>query len=139
MTRILKTSGFLGLAVMMSVGLHQVALLAGGSGPPPWMVGMHAHLGVLSILAIVTGFAADAFALTGTLRRAVTGLYVTGQWLLPGSILVGEGMGVLAVMPTMFLWGACLIVSMLIMAWQAWTSPAVESGRGPAATVPADD
>ena len=137
MSRILKTSGFFGLAVMMSVGLYQVSLMPAG-GPPGWMVGMHAHLGVLSILAIVTGFAVDAFDIVGNLRTAVAGLYVVGQWMLPGSIFIGEGLGMLIVMPTMFLWGACLIVAMLIMAWRAATVD-VPSRSAPGARVPADD
>ncbi len=138
MSRTLKTSGFAGLAVMMSVGLYQVSLLSSGGGAPGWMVGMHAHLGVLSILAVVTGFAVDALAVAGRTRTAVTGLYVVGQWMLPGSILLGEGMGLLIVMPTMFLWGGCLIVAMLIMAWQAATVEDAAS-RAPGAAAPADD
>lgn len=137
MTRILKTSGFLGLAVMMSVGLHQVALLAGGGGPPGWMIGAHAHLGVLSILAIVTGFAVESLALTGRLRTAVTGLFLVGQWLLPATIWLGEGMGFRALMPTMFLWGASLVVAMLTMAWATATRSAPSPG-GPSGTL-ADD
>lgn len=58
MTKALKASGFLGLATMMVVGLYQFTLLAGGNGVPGRMIGGHAHLGVISILAIVMGFAA---------------------------------------------------------------------------------
>lgn len=53
MTKPLKASGFLGLATMMTIGLYQFILLSGGHGVPGWMVGAHAHLGVISILAIV--------------------------------------------------------------------------------------
>lgn len=139
MTRILKTSGFLGLAVMMTVGLYQNYLLASGQGVPPgWMVGGHAHLGVLSILAVVVGFAVPALGVTGRLRQAVTGLFVAGQWGLPGTIWIGEGGGVMALMPTSFLWGLCLIVAMLLLAWQAATSE--ETGTGGTMTAaPADD
>ena len=138
MSRILKTSGFFGLAVMMSVGLYQVSLLASGGAPPGWMVGMHAHLGVLSILAIVTGFAVDAFAVVGRTRTLVTSFYVVGQWMLPGSIFLGEGLGLLIFMPTMFLWGSFLIVAMLLMAWQSYNAGEV-GGRAPDAVAPADD
>lgn len=136
MSRALKTSGFFGLAVMMSVGLYQVSLLAGGGAPPGWMVGMHAHLGVLSILAIVTGFAVDSLAVSGRARTLVTGFYVVGQWMLPGSIFLGEGLGLLVVMPTMFLWGAMLIIAMLTMAWQSFSADATGRTRG---AMPADD
>ena len=123
---------------MMSVGLHQVSLLAGGNEVPGWMIGMHAHLGMLSIIAIVTGFAADAFAIAGILRHAVTGLYLLDQWPLPGPILAGEGMGLLVVMPTMFPWGLCLIVAILSMAWQAATATHGDTGHN-RMTTPADD
>lgn len=138
MTRILKTSGFLGLVTMMSVGMYQHSLVAGGGAAPSWMVGGHAHLGVLSILAIVMGFAVDSFALTGTLRSAVTGLFVLGQWALPLSVWVGVGFGVTILLPAIFLWGLCLIVAMLIMAWQAATTDRSESGPTSGVT-PADD
>lgn len=138
MARVLETSGFLGLTAMMLVGMHQHALVAGGGGAPGWMVGGHAHLGVLSILAIVMGFAVDAYALTGTLRSAVTGLFVVGQWLLPVSVWVGVGFGVTVLLPAVFLWGLCLIVSMLVMAWQAATTDLGDGGPTRGVT-PADD
>lgn len=124
---------------MMAVGLHQHAMTAGGNTPPAWMVGGHAHLGVLSILAIVMGFAVPALDVTGTLRTAVTGLYVVGQWMLPISVWAGVGFGVTILLPAAFLWGLFLIVAMLIMAYHAATNAAVGSDRGPSATVPADD
>ncbi|MFB6154707.1 MAG: hypothetical protein ABEJ22_02355, partial [Haloferacaceae archaeon] len=135
---ILKTSGFLGLATMMTVGLYQFILVESTGSAPDWMIGGHAHLGVLSILAIVMGFAVDALGLVGRLRTAVTGLYVAGQWLLPLTIWIGIGGGLLILMPTAFLWGLCLIAAMLIMAWQAWASEP-SSGSGGPSTVPADD
>lgn len=138
MTRMLKTSGFLGLAVMMCIGVYQFTLLSGGSGVPGWMVGGHAHLGVLSILAIVTGFTVDAFELASRLRAAVSGLYVVGQWGLPLTIFAGEGAGLSMLMPTSFIWAACLIVSMLLMAWQAASAEDVPAERARPAT-PADD
>jgi hypothetical protein len=140
MTRILKTSGFLGLAVMMSVGLYQNYLLAfGGEAPPGWMIGGHAHLGVLSILAIVVGFVVPALGITGRLRQVVTGLFLAGQWGVPLTVWIGEGGGVTALMPTSFLWGLCLIVAMLILAWQSATSGAAGGGSGRIDASPADD
>ncbi|MFO7926935.1 MAG: hypothetical protein ACQET5_08100 [Halobacteriota archaeon] len=79
MTKPLKASGFLGLAVMMAVGVHQFVLLSRGGTVPPWMIGGHAHLGILSIRAIVMGFAVPALDVTGTLRTAVTVLFIAGQ------------------------------------------------------------
>jgi hypothetical protein len=139
MTRILKTSGFLGLAAMMSVGLYQNYLHVVGQPVEGWMVGGHAHLGVLSILAIVVGFAVPALGVTGRLRQAVTGLFVLGQWGVPGTVWIGQGAGVTALMPTAFLWGACLIVAMLILAWQAATSEPSTGGPATSAGAPADD
>jgi len=139
MTRILKTSGFLGLTVMMIVGLYQNMLVAGGQTPPPWMVGGHAHLGVLSILAIVLGFAVPALDVTGRVRTAVTALFVAGQWGLPVTIWIGEGGGLTALMPLTFLWGVCLIVAMAIMAYVAATAPSTGHGREPAGAAVADD
>lgn len=138
MSRVLKTSGYLGLAVMMAVGLYQNSLLAGGGQVPGWMVGGHAHLGVLSILAVVTGFAIPAFDLMGTLETGTVGLFLVGQWLLPLTIWAGEGAGLLFLMPTIFLWGLCLILSMLILAWAAWTADHATEEVPPAAAT-ADD
>lgn len=138
MSRVLKTSRFLGLATMMCVGMYQNVLLASGQGAPAWMIGGHAHLGVLSILAVVMGFAVDAFALDGTLRSAVTSLYVVGQWCLPLTVWLAGGFGLEFLHPTAFLWGLCLIVAMLLMAYQAATSSS-RSATGPRSTAPADD
>ncbi|WP_424002961.1 hypothetical protein ACOZ4I_03195 [Haloarcula salina] len=139
MTRTLKASGFLGLAVMMTVGMYQFVLLSGGSSVPGWMIGGHAHLGVLSILAIVMGFAVPALGVTGTLRRAVTGLYVAGQWGIPGIVWLGEGAGLALLMPTGFLWGGCLIASMLIMFYVTVTGEGGETESGPTGAPIADD
>mgnify|MGYP000061895328 CR=1 FL=1 len=139
MTKALKASGFLGLAVMMAVGLHQFVILSGGSAVPPWMIGGHAHLGVLSILAIVMGFAVPALGVTGTLRTAVTVLFIAGQWGIPGIVWLGEGFGLTFLMPTGFLWGLCLIASMLIMFYVTVTGDADTGGSGPAAMAPSDD
>ena len=139
MTKALKASGFLGLAVMMAVGLHQFVILSGGNPVPGWMIGGHAHLGVLSILAIVMGFAVPALGVTGTLRTAVTVLFIAGQWGIPGIVWLGEGFGLTFLMPTGFLWGLCLIASMLIMFYVTVTGDADTGGSGPAAMAPSDD
>lgn len=139
MTKALKGSGFLGLATMMVVGLYQFTLLAGGSGVPGWMIGGHAHLGVISILAIVMGFAVPALGITGRLRTAVTVLFISGQWGIPGIVWLGEGFGLTFLLPTGFLWGGALIVSMLIMFYKTITQETDLSGGGPTGVAPADD
>lgn len=139
MTKPLKASGFLGLAVMMAVGLHQFVILSGGQAVPPWMIGGHAHLGVLSILAIVLGFAVPALDVTGRLRTAVTVLFIAGQWGIPGIVWLGEGFGLLFLMPTGFLWGGALILSMLIMLYATLTQDTAATGGGPTKTTLADD
>lgn len=139
MTRALKGSGFLGLAVMMAVGLYQFVIVAGGSPVPPWMIGGHAHLGVLSILAIVMGFAVPALGVTGNVRTAVTALFIAGQWGIPGIVWLGEGFGLTFLMPTGFLWGGALIVSMLIMFYYSVTEPADAGGGGSPSFAPGDD
>lgn len=137
MTRILKTSGYLGLATMMAVGLYQFVLLESAGSLPPGLMGGHAHLGVLSILAIVVGFAVDALGLAGRVRSAVTVLYIVGQWGLPLTIWIGITGGIGIVVPTTFIWGLCLIIAMLLLAWQTWTSDA--GSAGPTDVTPADD
>ncbi|WP_135306400.1 hypothetical protein [Haloarcula amylovorans] len=138
MTRALKGSGFFGLATMMVVGLYQFTLLAGGNGVPGWMIGGHAHLGVISILAIVMGFAVPALGITGRLRTAVTVMFIAGQWGIPGIVWLGEGFGLSFLMPTGFLWGIALILSMLIMFYKTITQD-TELGGGPTGVAPADD
>lgn len=139
MTKALKGSGFLGLATMMTVGLYQFVLLSGGNVVPGWMIGGHAHLGVLSILAIVMGFAVPALEVTGTLRTAVTVLFIAGQWGIPGIVWVGEGFGLTIVLPTGFLWGGALIASMLIMFYKTVTQPTEDAGGDASGVAPADD
>lgn len=99
--------------------LLQGHLFAIDLAPPFWLVTGHVHLGVLSILAIVTGIAIDALSVAGRLRRAISGLYLTGQWLLPFTWWVAFGTGNELLLATLFLWGPCLIIAMLLMAWQA--------------------
>lgn len=138
MTRVLKTSGFLGLTAMMLVGMYQNVLAASGAGAPAWMVGGHAHLGVLSILAVVMGFAVDALGVAGRVRTAVTGLFVVGQWCLPVTVWLAVGFELTFLHPTAFLWGLCLIAAMLLMAYQTATATPDASGRPPTGA-PADD
>ena len=103
----------------MCVGLYQGYLFAVEQSPPFWLVAGHAHLGVLSILAIVTGFAVEALSVIGRLRRVVTGLFLVGQWLLPATWWVAFGTGNEFLLATFFVWGPCLVVAMLLMTWQA--------------------
>lgn len=139
MTKPLKASGFLGLATMMAVGLHQFVILSGGEAVPGWMIGGHAHLGVLSILALVMGFAVPAVGVTGTLRTAVTVLFIAGQWGIPGIVWLGEGFELTFLMPTGFLWGGALIVSMLIMLYATLTQDTSESGTEQTGAAPSAD
>lgn len=139
MTKPFKASGFFGLAVMMVVGLYQFIIISGGQSVPPWMIGGHAHLGVLSILAIVMGFAVPALDVTGRLRTAVTILFIAGQWGIPGIVWLGEGFGLMFLMPTGFLWGGALIVAMLIMLYVTLTQDTAATGGGPTSTGLADD
>jgi len=139
MTRLLKTSGFLGLVVMMGVGMYQNVLLMGGNAPPSWLVGGHAHLGVLSIIAIVLGFAVPALGVVGRMRTAVSGLFVVGQWALPLTVWTASGLRIGPLHATAFLWGACLIMSMLLMTYVAATQSGDLGGGGPSTAAPADD
>ncbi|RQG99769.1 hypothetical protein EA472_14050 [Natrarchaeobius oligotrophus] len=125
---------------MMGVGMYQNFLNATGAGVPAWMIGGHAHLGVLSILAIVLGFAIPAMKVTGTLEQVVTWTFILGQWGLPLVPWLAVGGGVAVLHPTAFLWGGLLMISMLIMTWQAATQPeAAVGGGGDVDPTPADD
>lgn len=137
MTRVLKTSGFFGLVVMMVVGIYQSVLLAGGDAVPAWLIGGHAHLGVLSILAIVVGFAIPALGVTGRLRTVVTGSFLAGQWGVPLTPWLAEGAKLEFLHPAILLWGGLLVLSMVIMTWQAAVQP--EATVNDPGAVPADD
>jgi hypothetical protein len=139
MTRLLKTSGFLGLATMMVVGLYQAYLLSPPNAQqvPGWMIGGHAHLGVLSILALVMGFAVVAYGMVGRIRRTVSVLFVVGQWGVPLTVWGAEVSGIGVLHMTTFLWGTALVVSMLLMAYTAATTDAT-FGTGASGARPAD-
>ena len=140
MSRILKVSGFAGLTVMMGVGMYQNYLNAIGDGVPAWLIGGHAHLGVLSILAIVLGFAIPALEITGTLESIITWTYVLGQWGLPLVPWLAVGGGLELLHPTAFLWGALLLIPMVLMTWQAVVKPDTAFGEsGGPEPRPADD
>lgn len=116
MSRELHASGYVALTVQMLRGLVQVFLVTpGGLTLPGPSVGAHAHLGVLSILAVVTGFAIERTALTGRLRSVAVRGFIAGQWLLPATILMEMVAPPLLV--TAYLWGALLAVSMGLVAW----------------------
>lgn len=121
MTRVLKTSGFLGLAVAMGVGLYLNYLFAVNQPVPFWLTDGHDQLVVLSLVAVVTGVAIEWLRITGRLRRIVTSLVLAGQWFLPIVSWVGFGTGeeIVPVLATTVVWLLCLIVAMLLMAWRA--------------------
>ncbi len=138
MSRVLKTSGFVGLAVMMAVGLHMAMQLETG-GEAGWLVTGHAHLGVLSILAIVMGSQVEALHVAGRPRQAAAGLFLVGQWLLPLAIWTVTATGIAVVGMSTLLWGLCLVGSMLIMAHQAWTASERGGRNGGGATAATAD
>jgi hypothetical protein len=117
MTRATKTSGFLGLTVVMGMGIYQAALLSGADPVPSWLSVTTATLGGLSVLAIVTGIVLEHREVDRRGRAVVTGLLLSGQWFLPATITVGDGFGVAAVTPTLFLWTGLLAGAMVGMAY----------------------
>ena len=139
MTRVLKVSGFLGLAAVMSVGIYRDYLHASGHAPPFWLTAGSDQLVMLSLVAIMTGFTIEALAVTGQLRRGITILVIVGQWLLPISMWIGFGTGteIELVLATSVVWWPCLIVAMLLMAWQAIV--ANTTGDVPYREAPIDD
>lgn len=135
MSRTLRASGYVALTIQMIWGLVQVfAISPAGPGLPAASVGGHAHFGILSILAVVTGFAIERTELTETLGSVAVWGFVVGQWLLPATVLME--MVAPPFLVTAYLWGASLAVSMAIVAWGTITA-SDEAGRAPSAT-PAD-
>ncbi len=125
MTRVLKTSGFLGLAVQMLYGMQNAYLvMPGGPNLQSWMVGAHAHLGVLSILAIVVGFAVDHYDLQGRERSLVQWFYVVGQWAVPGSVIAAEGLSMPPLHSLAFVAGTLLFLAMADLTYRAATHEA---------------
>ena len=109
------------------------AISPAGPGLPAASVGGHAHFGILSILAVVTGFAIERTELAGTLRSIAVWGFIVGQWLLPATVLMEGGPatphhGVSV--------GGSLAVSMAIVAWGTITA-SDEVGGAPSAA-PAD-
>ncbi|APW98842.1 hypothetical protein CHINAEXTREME_14075 [Halobiforma lacisalsi AJ5] len=125
---------------MMSVGMYQNVLNATGEGVPGWLIGGHAHLGVLSIIAIVLGVAIPTLGMADRYRTLVTWTFIPGQWGLPLVPWLAVGGGLEVLHPTAFLSGGLLIVSMLVLTWQAAVAPEAEPGeRGDPESIVADD
>ncbi|MFW5964286.1 MAG: hypothetical protein ACOCQM_05415 [Natronomonas sp.] len=85
------------------------------------------------------GFAVPALGVTGNLRTAVTGLFIAGQWGIPGIVWLGEGFGLTFLMPTGFVWAGALIVSMLVMFYESVTQSGDFAGGGPSSMAPSGD
>lgn len=135
MSRTLRASGYVALTIQMIWGLIQVfAISPAGPGLPAASVGGHAHFGILSILAVVTGFAIERTELTGALRSIAVWGFIVGQWLLPVTVLMETVAPPLLI--TAYLWGTALAVSMAIVAWGTITA-SDDVGRAPSGT-PAD-
>lgn len=117
MSRELRISGYVALTLQMLWGLSQVFMLSpqGPGAVPGAMSGAHAHFGVLSILAVVTGFAIERTTLAGTQRSVAVWGFIAGQWLLPATILMELVAPPLLL--TAYLWGFLLFVSMALVAW----------------------
>jgi hypothetical protein len=80
-----------------------------------------------------------ALGVTGQLRTALSGLFVVGQWALPLTVWTASVLNVGPLHATAFLWGTCLLVSMLLMTYVAATSEEASRGSGRSAAVPGDD
>lgn len=128
MSRVLRISGYVALTIQMLWGLIQSLLIApiGPEGLPAVAIGAHAHFGILSILAVVTGFAIERTDLTGTARQVAIWGFVLGQWLLPATVLM-EGVAP-PLMMLNFLWGFLLMVSMALLAWGTITADESSTG-----------
>lgn len=135
MSRTLRASGYVALTLQMIWGIVNVfAISPMGPGLPGASIGAHAHFGMLSILAVVTGFAIERTALVGTLRSTAIWAFVVGQWALPATIMME--MVAPPLLLTSYLWGALLTLSMAIVAYGTITA-GEEQGAAPTAA-PAD-
>ena len=136
MSRTLRASGYVALTLQMIWGLVNVFMVSPiGSGLPGASVGAHAHFEILSILAVVTGFAIERTALTGRLRSIAIWAFVLGQWLHPATVLMELVTPPLLI--TAYLWGSLLVLSMALVAWGTITADG-ETGRAPR-MAPSDD
>lgn len=132
MSRTLRASGYVALTIQMIWGVVQVfAISPAGPGLPGASVGAHAHFGILSILAVVTGFAIERTELTGTLRSIAVWGFIVGQWFLPATVLMEMVAPPLLI--TAYQWGTLLSISMAIVAWGTITA-SDEHGRTPSGT-----
>ena len=121
MSRVLRASGYVALTIQMIWGIIQSYMISPmGPGLPGVSVGAHAHFGILSILAVVSGFAIERTSLSGTRRQVAVWGLIAGQWLLPATVLME------AVFPpalvTAYLWGLLLAISMGLLAWGTITA-----------------
>jgi hypothetical protein len=105
-----------------------------GTVLPEIVIGAHAHFGMLSILAVVTGFAIERTSLADQWRSVAIWSFVAGQWLLPATILMEMVLPPLLL--TAYLWGILLTVSMALVAWG--TIQEVEGEGGEPQATPAD-
>jgi hypothetical protein len=80
----------------------------------------YAHFGVLSVLAIVLGFAVDYYDVRGYSRSSVVVMYGLVQWLLPLTLLAAAFVSPQAGLAT-FAWGSLLFIAMAIMLRMAWS------------------
>lgn len=115
MSKALKVFG--GLTVQMLWGMGNIVALIAAGGSPGAVVGAHAHFGVLSILAAVTGFAVDEFEVAGRQRSVAVYGFVLGQWPLPLTTALETASRQIALLA--FVWGILLMASMGIMAYNA--------------------
>ncbi|MCD2203931.1 MULTISPECIES: hypothetical protein [Halobacterium] len=112
----LRVSGFVALTVQALWGLLQTfALSPAGPTMPPMAVTAHAQFGMLSILAVVTGFGIKHTTLSGRTRSVAVWSFIIGQWLLPASMLMRSVEPML--LATAYLWGTSLVVSLALVAW----------------------
>lgn len=121
MSRELRISGFVALTLQMLWGISNVYMISPmGSGLSAPVIGAHAHFGVLSILAVVTGLAIERTDLAGRRRSIAVWGFIAGQWLLPATVLMELVAPPLLL--TAYLWGLLLTVSMGLVAWGTITA-----------------
>ena len=121
MSKALRTSGFVALTLQMLWGISNVYMISPmGSGISAPIVGAHAHFGVLSILAVVTGFGIERTDLTGRQRSVAIWGFIAGQWLLPATVLMELVAPPLLI--TAYLWGLLLTLSMALVAYGTITA-----------------